>query len=79
MQRPESQILHISPHAHSRMAQRAISDADVQFVVAHGVSVPDAAPAGAAPRSRVSAVRGGRMLTVVVAHERHRRVVITVF
>ncbi len=61
------------------MAQRGIREQDVRHVAEYGVSHPDASAVGAAPRTRVTGMRNGRVLTVVVAHEPARRVVITVF
>ena len=69
----------LSRHALDRMAQRGISLEDVLFVVARGVATPDAAPSGSAPRSRMTAVRHGRRITAVIAHEPDRVLVITVF
>ncbi len=69
----------LSRHALDRMAQRGIHEEDVLFVVRRGVATPDAAPSGAAPRVRVTAVRHGRRITAVVANEPDRLLVITVF
>ncbi|WP_434480023.1 DUF4258 domain-containing protein [Gemmatimonas sp.] len=71
--------LHFSPHARSRVGQRGLAESQVRFVADHGPGMPEAAPAGAAPRTRHSARVGGRLITVVVAHEPRRRVVITAF
>jgi len=69
----------ISPHALSRMVQRVRREEDVRHIAAHGASTPDAAPAGAAPRTRISGTRNGRTITVVIAHEAGRQTVITAF
>lgn len=61
------------------MSQRGISERDATHIANSGASTPDAAPAGAAPRTRVTGKRSGRTITIVVAHEPDRRVVITVF
>jgi len=61
------------------MKQRRINEKDARHIVAHGVSVPDASPPGAAPRTRSTGFRDGRRITVVIAHEHRRRLVITVF
>lgn len=74
---PDDLIL--SPHVRSRMHQRGITEEDVRHVASRGASAPDAAPAGAPPRTRTSGVRNGRRITVIIAHEPNRRVVITVF
>lgn len=61
------------------MRQRDIREEDVRQIAVYGTSVPDASPPGAPPRTRSIGFRNGRRITVVIAHERDRRVVITVF
>lgn len=61
------------------MEQRGIAESDVTLSVRRGSAAADAAPAGAYPRVRYTATQRGRIITVVVAHEPARLVVITVF
>jgi hypothetical protein len=61
------------------MNQRGIAWEEVEAAVRSGTAQPDAAPAGASPRVRITASIRGRRITIIVAEEPRRRVVITCF
>ena len=61
------------------MAQRSISERDVDTVVAAGARVPEPAAPGAPKRWRYAGRIGGRFLTVIVAQDGELLIVVTTF
>ena len=70
--------LDFSPHARRRMKKKGIGEAEVRLIIERGIRAPEAADAVAAPRFTYRAMVNGRWITVVVAVESDRIVVITI-
>jgi hypothetical protein len=75
----EERKLVFSAHAHSRMAQRAISENQVRLIVRGGARLPEPAAETSAIRWRYSGRTDGRFLTVIVAQEETELIVITAY
>ena len=61
------------------MLKRNIGENQVRAIVENTRGVPESAPVGAAPRYRYSGFHEGHMVTVIVADEGSRLVIITTF
>jgi len=68
-----------SAHARSRMAQRSISEKQVQTILGGGTCIPEPDAPAARGRWRYSGRVDGRLVTIIVAREKDALIVVTAY